>query len=211
MAVALGGGCKFTPPVPIAYVNHGPAYGQSINPIAAMPVRCGTTSMGCVVGYQVAVANATRMELELAGGSLVDSELINAELRRRTTRTSDTVTPALSNADQLGQRPSTTTAVRSDSTTEVTGTTWVDLPAAEQRALLQEIGARSTLHATVWLGVPHGMAAQRTVTVQVALVRLADQAVAWESECGVETGDYHSEPQAVELATRCALESASLW
>ncbi len=42
-------------------------------------------------------------------------------------------------------------------------------------------------------------------------VRLADETLAWESECGVETGDFHSEPQAVELATRCALESATLW
>ena len=83
LALVLGG-CHFTPPVPVAYVSLGPAHGQPLNPIAAMPVMCGETSLGCQIGYQVMVANTTRMALELGGGSLVDSELINAELRLRT-------------------------------------------------------------------------------------------------------------------------------
>lgn len=211
MALALGGACKFTPPVPIAYVNHGPAYGQPINPIAALPVSCGFSTMGCHLGYQVMVANATRMALELGGGSLVDSELINAELRLRTTHTRSTVSVVQTHPSQVGVMPSTTTQGSSASTTEVTGTTWLDLPPIEQRALLQDLGIRSVLRANIALGVPHGLSGQRTVTVQLALIRLADEAIAWESECGVETGDYHSEPQAVELAARCALESATLW
>lgn len=211
MALALGGACKFTPPVPIAYVSHGPAYGQTLNPIVALPVSCGFSSMGCQAGYQVMVANATRMALELGGGSLVDSELINAELRLRTTRTRSTVGVVQTNPSQVGVMPSTTTEVISDSTTEVTGTTWLELPPLEQHSLLEGMGIRSVLRANIALGVPHGLSGQRTVTVQLALIRLADSAIAWESECGVETGDYHSEPQAVELAARCALESATLW
>ena len=211
MALALGGACKFTPPVPLAYVSHGPAFGQPINPIAALPVTCGFTSMGCQIGYLVMVANTTRMALELGGGSLVDSELINAEVRLSTTRTRGSLQTVRTTPDQVGVMPSTTTQTTAHSTTEVTGTTWLELPPLEQRALLEEMGIRSVLRATVSLGMPHGLSGQRTVTVQLALLRLADSAIAWESECGVETGDYHSEPQAVELAARCALESATLW
>lgn len=209
--LALLGACKFTPPTPVAYVTHGPAFGQEANPIAALPVRCGATTMGCVPGYQYAVANATRMALELGGVSLVDSELINAEMRMRTTKTRSSTSEYEQSSPQIGQPAQTTATGTRETTTEVTGATWESLPPGEQQSLLTAMGVRGLLHATISMGTPHGLSGQRTVTVQLAVTRLSDGALAWQSECGVETGDYHAEPQAVELATRCALESATLW
>jgi hypothetical protein len=184
--------CSFTTPTPIAYVRRGPAYGQLVTPLAAMPVVCARTTMGCMPGYRLAVASATRMAIELGGYSLVDSELINAELQRRSTRTRET--------------PAGVTT-----TTELTGRTWLDLAPQQQRDLLTAMGIKGLLYATITMGIPQGMASQRTVTVSIALTRLSDEQLVWQSECGVETGDYHSEPQAIELATRCALESGTLW
>jgi hypothetical protein len=206
---ALVCGCSFTPPTPVAYVAHGPAFGQPVTPLAAMPVNCDAMTLGCLPGYQLAVANATRMAIEFGGYSLVDSELINAEMRVRFTRTRQDLgtasTATLTNGTITGTTGTTET------TTEVTGRTWIDLGAAERRDLLKDIGIRGLLYSTIGLGVPHGMAGQRTVTVRIALARLADDAVVWQSECGVETGDFHSEAQALELATKCALESGTLW
>ena len=184
--------CAFTPPTPQAYVQRGPASGQIVNPLAALPVECGAATMGCLPGYKVAVASATRIAIELGGYTLVDSELINAELRRRTSQT---------HASAEGE---TTTTV-------LTGRTWLDLPPRDQLELLAAMGIQGLLHATISMSVPRGMAGLRLVTVEVALSRLADGQLAWQARCGVLTGDFHSEPQAIDLATRCALESGTLW
>lgn len=181
-------GCNFTPPTPVARVRRGPAAAEFTSPLAALPVSCEGTSMGCLPGYLYGVASATRIALEYGGYTVVDGELINAELRRRTTRTTDEVTQ-----------------------TEVTGAVWSDLPVLQQRELLSAMGVRGVLRAQVALGTPHGMAAQRTVTVGISLARLEDDLLVWQSQCDVETGDFHSEAQAVDLATRCSLESATLW
>ena len=148
--------------------------------------------MGCLPGYLFGVSAATRIALEFGGYTVVDSELINAELRRRSTVTTEGTGG-------------------SEQTTELTGRLWSDLPILEQRELLAAMGVRGVLRAQVALGTPHGMAGQRTVTVGISLARLDDDLLAWQSQCDVETGDYHSEPQAVDIATRCALESATLW
>lgn len=148
--------------------------------------------MGCLPGYLFGVSSATRIALEFAGYTIVDSELINAELRRRSTVTTDT-------------------ASSTETKTDVTGRLWSDLPLLEQRELLTAMGVRGVLRAQVALGTPHGMAAQRTVTVGLSLARLDDDLLVWQTQCDVETGDYHSEAQAVDIATRCALESATLW
>jgi len=189
--------CAFTPPTPQAYVQRGPASGQIVNPLAALPVECGAATMGCLPGYKVAVASATRIAIELGGYTLVDSELINAELRRRTTITREWT-------DGESARGEITA-------TEVTGLTWLDLPPHEQRELLAAMGIQGALHVTVSMTRPQGMAAQRLVTIEVTVSRLADGQLAWQSLCNVPTGDYHSEPYAIDLATRCALESGTLW
>jgi len=182
-------GCNFTPPTPVARVRRGPAAAEFTSPLAALPVSCAGTSMGCLPGYLYGVASATRIALEYGGYTVVDGELINAELRRRTTRTTNDVVTE----------------------TQVTGAVWSDLPVIQQRELLSAMGVRGVLRAQVALGTPHGMAAQRTVTIGISLARLEDDLLVWQSQCDVETGDFHSEAQAVDLATRCSLESATLW
>lgn len=209
LGLALAG-CHFTPPTPTAYVSLGPAHGQPLNPIAALPVRCGSFTEGCFPGYEAAVASATRMAIELGGGTLVDSELLNAEMRLRVTRTVTSKggsPPPPTQPNPYAPPPSDP----STTTTEVTGATWTSLPPNEQRTFLEQIGVRSVLSTTLLLSSPQGLSGQRTVTVRLALMRLADDAISWQSECGVETGDYNSEPQAIELATQCALEGATLW
>ena len=193
--------CNFTPPTPVARVRRGPAAREFTSPLAALPVSCEGTSMGCLPGYLFGVSSATRIALEFGGYTIVDSELINAELRRRSTVTTET-----SQRGAIVPTPTTT-----DVKTEVTGRLWSDLPILEQRELLSAMGVRGVLRAQVALGTPHGMAGQRTVTVGISLARLDDDLLVWQSQCDVETGDYHSEAQAVDLATRCALESATLW
>ncbi len=213
-AALLLSGCNFTAPTPVAYVSHGLAHGHPINPIAALPVRCNASSMGCLPGYQLMVASSSRMALELGGGILVDSELINAELQLRVTRTRQVRReldgkPVPDPTHDQGGTALPTDQIEQE--TALTGQTWLQLPLLEQRRLLQDMGINGVLSATVSLGIPHGMAGQRTVTVEVSLRRMSDDALAWQSACSAETGDFHSEPQAVELATRCALESATLW
>jgi hypothetical protein len=60
--------CAFTAPTPQAYVRRGPAFGQVVNPVAALPVACGAATMECLPGYQVAITReielATRCALE---------------------------------------------------------------------------------------------------------------------------------------------------
>jgi len=185
-------GCAFAPPPPVAHVRRGPAFGQWLTPLAAMPVVCGRTTMGCLPGYLAAVASATRISLEYGGYRVVDTERINAELQQRSTHTVETI---------AGERVET----------EVTGVRWLDLPPEQQRALLIGLGIKGVFRAVISMGIPHGMAAERTVTATIAITRLVDEQVVVQVDCSVPTGDQHSEAQAVELATRCALESATLW
>jgi hypothetical protein len=192
LALGLATGCHFAVPTPRAFVRHGPAHGEPVAVIAALPVRCGSTTMGCRPGYPIAVAATTRMALEFAGLTLVDSERINVELQRRATTTTRT-------AD----------AERSETTIE--GETWIQLDGERQGLLLRGMGIDAVLDATISMSNPRGLAGQRTVTIAIALSRLPDRRLAWQSQCSVETGDFNDEPLAIELATQCALESATLW
>lgn len=195
--------CAFTPPTPQAYVRRGPAFGQVVNPVAALPVACGAATMGCLPGYKIAVASATRIAIELGGYTVVDTELINAELQRRTTITRE-ITRELAHE-------TTGAPAHEEATTTVEGRTWLDLPPHAQRELLMAMGIQGVLYGTISMSTPQGLSGQRLVTVEVAVARLADGQLAWQARCGVPSGDYHSEPQAIELATRCALESGTLW
>jgi hypothetical protein len=184
--------CKYSAPPPRAYVIHGVAHSTPISLLAAVPAVCERTTMGCVDAYRVAVDNTAKLYIEYHGYGIIESALINAELRTR--RTSTVTSDAQTTVDE-----------------SVVGKTWLDLQPEERRTLLADIGAQGVLQAVVGLGVPHGMAGQRTVTVRLVVTRLADDALVWQSQCQVETGDYHSEDQAVFLATRCALEASTLW
>lgn len=186
---ALLTGCPFHTQPPEARVHHGPAFGRVVDPIAAVPVTC--VSMGhvgkCLPEHERAVATATRMALEFVGYAIVDSELLNAETRRRSTK--------INNGE-------TTTIERS-------GPSWADLTTDQQRELLGSIGVHGVLRASIILGPPHGAAQQQTITIEVTLTSLLDDVLSWRSRCSVETGDFNSNARAVDLAARCALEGGS--
>lgn len=182
-------GC-FHAPTPIARVHHGPAHGHVVDPIAALPVTC--VSQGgpnaCKLEDARAVAIATRMALEFAGYALVDTELLNAETRRRSIKTTG-----------------------EETTIEKSGPEWKDLTPSAQRELLHSIGVHGVLQAAITMGPAYGAAQQRTVTVAVTVTRISDDALAWRSQCSVETGDYNAPERALDLAARCALESESMF
>jgi hypothetical protein len=205
-------GCPWTAPTPLARVYHGPAFRAPAQTLAALPVVCATEPELCTPAHAAAVANATRMTLEFAGYSVVDSELLNAEMRRRTTKAAVPVAaraPDLEPAAQRNEFRPPPNAIPDES--EVSGgVTWTQASPAQQQDLLGAIGVDAVLQTRVGFGVAHGLSGQRTITVSMTVSRL-DAAVVWASSCDVETGDYHSNEQAIELATRCALESATLW
>jgi hypothetical protein len=202
-------GCPWTAPVPIAHVLHGPTYRDPAITLAALPVVCSAEEDLCLPAHSAAVANATRMTLELAGYSIVDSELINAEMQRRSThsQTTETPPPAATVPRNEFHPPDDPTHVEA----EVSGGTWwSETSPAAQQAMLAALGVDAVLQTRITVGNASGMAMQRTITVDVTVSRL-DARLVWHADCGVETGDYHSTEQAIDLATRCALESQALW
>src|SRR6185503_7857591 len=144
----------------------------------ALPVTCKSEPGLCTPAYADAVASGTRMALEFAGYNLLDSELINAEMRRRATTTEQTT-------NAQGTVESTWTETSG-------GMSWSQLAPPKQRDLLVALGVQGILHTILTIGLPRGMASQRTVTVAVAVTRLDNDRLAWSSQCSVETGDYHS-------------------
>jgi hypothetical protein len=205
-------GCPWGVPTPVAKVQHGPAFAAPRGLLAALPVACSKiTSLDsddlCAPGQLAAVASATRMALEFAGESVIDSERINAELRLRTTHTEEDLARRAPAGPDTFAPPETGVH---EETTMTGGLTWAELSPPAQEALLATLGADGLIGAELSFGPPRGLSWQRTVGVRVSVRRL-DGALAWRAGCEVETGDYHTVAQAIDLATRCALESAALW
>lgn len=177
--------------------------------LAALPVRCAPELTVCSRPYAAAIASATRMSLELGGYSVVDTELLNAERWRRTTATIEPTSSRVPSVPQHGLRDVPMDTAR-ERTERAGGASWADASRDEQQRMLIAMGVDGVLATEVGMSRAHGMARQRTLTMRVSVTRL-DGGLVWRSECDVETGDYHSDEQAVDLATRCAVESASLW
>lgn len=184
LALLLATGCRYTAPTPQAYVTHGIALRAPITTLVALPVVCEGFSVRCEPAQQVAVAAAARLGVEYLGYSVVDSDLLNAELRVRRT----------------------TEAGGSGPHEEVSGKTWFDLDTEARRAFVAEIGAHGVLHTAINSG-----GYSQPVTVRLAVTKLEDDALVWQSQCQVATGDYNDELRAMDLATQCALESMTLW
>ena len=205
-------GCPWTAPTPVARVHHGPAFHAAPLTLAALPVTSTAEASLWTPAHATAVAAATRMLLEYAGFNVVDTERLNVESWRRSTKTVetsrsagfrgatpprlDTFVPPRETSDEIG-------AVAG-------GTAWSEAPPEARHAMLIAMGIDGTLSTRVSFGPLRRLTQRRTVTTSVTVARL-DGTLVWESSCDVVAGDYHSEPQAIDLATRCALESASLW
>jgi hypothetical protein len=208
-ALICATGCPWGVPAPVARVGHGPAFQNGGATLAALPVRCAPELRVCARPYAAAIASATRMNLELTGYTVVDTELLNAEARRRTTTRTEPIAARVPAVPQHGVRDEPIDRSREE--VELSGgLSWADAPPEERRRMLIAMGVDGVLATEVGMGPPRGMARQRTLTMRVTITRL-DGDLIWRSECDVETGDYRSDEQAVDQAARCAVESASLW
>ncbi len=193
---ALLGACALNPPPPVAHVRRGPAFDEPPARVLALPATCQAVEADvCRPEYPPAVENAARMALEFAGATLIDSELVNTHVRRR--------------REHIQESSSVGWSSRSTEV-EVAGITWNEASPAEQRDLARELRIAGFLRSDILIGGARGWAQQRTVEVRLEVRRAADGAQVWTSRCAVETGDHHATEQALELATRCALDSATL-
>lgn len=185
---ALCSACIVHTPVPQARVTLGPARGAALDKILALPTDCqAETAELCTPAQAIAVDAAARMSLEFAGVRIVDSEVVNAYLRHRVT----TEINAASRSEVESERA-----------------TWATASDATRRRLLAEMGIDGYLTTRISVGHVKNLEGQRTLSVTVSIIRAADAAPAWTSRCSIETGRYYFADEAVELAARCALESA---
>ena len=178
--------CRYHFDTPVARVHHGPAVRDHLDPLAAMPVTCPA----CSPAHLDAMTNATRMGLELAGHEVVDTDVINAESRRRTSLSHD------SHDESEG--------------TTVVGQVFTELPPAAQKELLTSMGVHGVMRADLFLGPPLGAHLDREVTVTITVHRLDDDAIAWTSRCTTMSIGMYPEP-AIQAAVQCALEGKTLW
>ena len=187
----LAGGCSLATPPPQARVRLGPAFDQPPGRILALATECRTAEEDtCNLGHQLAVAAEARMSLEFVGHRIIDSETVNLHANRA----------------PVGAVPDPTA---SPEATQKQTILWDLKEIQKYSALLLSMGIDGYLYSRISVGPPRKMAQQRTVAVEISVARVADQAMAWRSTCRVETGDYYSLDQAVELAARCALDSAT--
>ncbi|HEY4177948.1 MAG TPA: hypothetical protein VGM90_13970 [Kofleriaceae bacterium] len=202
--------CRWEPPAPTARVRRGAIAGELLTPLASPPTICAAVEGTCDTKLLASVRTQARMELELAGMSLMDAERINAERRVRTHTESESENTRVVTDDLGGRDERVTTATAESSTT--LGRTWADLATSEQRELLVESGFKGLILSRVDLGEPRGLGGYiQTVTVSLEIRRAADFELARSSRCAVETGDSNSMGVALEKATRCALEALYLW
>lgn len=186
-----GGACSLNAPVPVAHVRLGPAVASPPQVLLALPAVCNASSGDCAEQHRNAVAIATRMSVEFGGYTMIDSERVNLELRQRRERrlTGDT---------------------QETRQTEVTGALWVDATPAEQREVLDTMAIDGLLAVKLSLTEPEGMSQLQHIRVAIELLRVEPAEVVWSSHCTTVSGDHRSTAQAIDLATRCALEGALL-
>lgn len=203
LALVVLAGCRLYAPPAQARVHHGPAFGTPLTTVVALPA----VPAMCTPAECGAVASASRISLELAGYTIVDAELINAQPRRRTTTSAtedDGVAPRLAQPDPLAPPHSDTTTA-----TDVEGPTWQQAPAGERAQLVRDAGGDGLLQTSI-LASPgaHSWIVRHTVAFTLTTL---DGQVVWQSSCTDEEGDHADERGAIEGATRCALESLALW
>ena len=184
-----------------------------MSPLVAVPVSCEALGPACTPAQEAAVRTATRMELEFAGFHVVDAETLNNELswRQETTTEVDPVTSPANPTGAVRARPPGDLPEDPPALSEKTGG-FTALPPEQQRAFLLESGVQGVLSVSISLGPLQGLIfPHRDATIAITMTRVNDGALAWYSRCHVDTGKFHTEELALELATRCALESATLW
>lgn len=196
VACVLSAGCSLSASTPQARVRRGPAFAQPPSLLLALPAECiSAEGEACTAAHRGAVDSAARMALELVGYSLVDSELVNVRLGERRELTRESSSSGVSTEEHE---------------VAVTRVSWVDATLEERRAVIDELEVDGLLSSAITMSRAD-LVGDRSVEVRVTLSRVGDDEIVWASRCRVETGDGDlSTAQAVEHATRCALESATL-
>jgi hypothetical protein len=188
IAVLLSAGCALSAPVPLARVQRGPGFDAPPRKILALPADCQAPGALCHPAQKEAMDVATRMILELEGYRLVDSEGVNVRTAERLERHHISSVGSRSHRVERESHP------------------WLAASPAQRAAVAAEMGVDGALAPRITVGPAKNAEGQRTVEVRVTLTR-ADGALVWRSRCAVETGRFHDLDQAVERATRCALEA----
>jgi hypothetical protein len=156
----------------------------------------------CKDGYTAAVDGAIRQELEFAGFSVVDSETLASRAKERRERL---WTEETRSAERARVRRTQSTSTE----TVVTGASFIDLPPAEQTALLAEVGAQGVVVARTAIGGWESLSGRKQIEVQVTLYVGAAGDMVWASRCTAEAGTPLSPEQAVERGARCAVKGAT--
>lgn len=189
-------GCGLSSTTPTARVFKGLASAEPMSPIAALPLTCDpiceerpgaprTCQTECPERLTAAIASRTRMDLELAGYDVIDTELLDADVR--------------------------THAIEDSAERRVDGRRWAELDAGDKREVLEAMGARGVLVTHIGITEPRGVAGRQVVTVTLEAHRVTDDELAWRASCAVDTGFHRRLDEAVAEGTRCAMESAALW
>lgn len=153
----------------------------------------------------------TRMALEFEGRRVLDSELILSESGEHSERSYDqvrTTPPVHLNPSQTG-KPSVGSS--SHVTSLSTSVSFLNATPETQMLMASEMGIDGILQSEMRVGHRQNVSDQRTIEVHVSLWRVFDGQSAmgevWASHCSAETGVYNDLEQAIDTATRCALES----
>jgi hypothetical protein len=186
-------GCSLSRgPVPLARIQRGPA--APATRIVALPGQCRGEPDVCLPGHARGVDGAVRMLLEFNGYTVIDAEALNVQAARRLERTTE------------GDRPTAVVGGEAREV-EVEAARFDDADPATRRALLADLEAEGVLTTSVIVNPRHDYG-DRTFEVVLRLERADDGAVIWRSRCTAESEHAVSYEQAIERATRCAIEGA---
>jgi hypothetical protein len=237
VVAVLAGGCvssELLPPV--LRTRTGPSYQQKPRTVIALPSTCGSLSLigradrtapqgeivdpydvtrpvattvdpHCMQDSMLNVDQQVRAELEFRGYKIVDPERVNAATRSRLQvidRAAESVAGAVDGADLGGTASTASTASR----TQITGATWFEATPTQQATILRDLGADGVLSTRIWVGAGQSFMQRRTTQVQIRLLNAATGDLVWVSRCEIEVG-LVLDNEAIEAATRCALEGAA--
>jgi hypothetical protein len=132
------------------------------------------------------------MGLELAGYTIVDTELVNAEARLRFT---------------------TQQGYAEHVEIEGDGPDWSELSPGQQHTLLVAMGVDGVFGADITMSYGSVRPFEQRVSIRIAVSKL-DGTLAWSSDCGVVTSGFdfnEATANMLERASRCALDSEASW
>jgi hypothetical protein len=183
-------------PKPKSEVRFSEAWDKKPMRVVLLPASCSSVSGECEEEYISGVAGLVKGELELGGYSVLEAEKLVLSARTR---------------QDVGVELSAFGTKMASVTSRVqAGSIFEDLSPAGRRALLAEANARGIVSIAIQIGTEQGTMHFRPNTVQLRLGLGDDGDFAWVSRCEASSArnDNPGIDGALEIATRCALDSA---